>query len=238
MRRTLAQIAAEHDTDKHQSGYIERYARLLEPLRDQPIRMPEMGVFRGGSLSMWSEYFPHGTIVGLDLSPNPLSRMPDRTHFVQGSQDDTALLDRIGDEFAPDGFDIVIDDAAHIGTVARTSFLNLFPHHLKPGGLYVLEDWGTGYWPSWPGGAMFRNRRQEIQALAQQTVGPDGYPAVDPNFTCHNFGMVGLVKELVDEVAWNDICSPRGNPETEPRASAITEMSVSLGLVVMRKAMV
>ncbi|QQS07057.1 MAG: class I SAM-dependent methyltransferase [Fibrobacterota bacterium] len=237
MLRTLAEIAAKHDTDKQQSGYIQRYAKLFDPLRDRPIRMLELGVFRGGSLAMWSEYFPLGTIVGVDLSPNPLAQMPDRTHFVQGSQDDVALLDKIGDQFAPDGFDIIIDDAAHIGTVARTSFLNLFPHHLKPGGIYVLEDWGTGYWPSWPGGAMFRNRRAEISALAQQTVGPDGYPAVDPNFTCHNFGMAGLVKELVDEVAWNDICSSRGNPEAEKRGSIISEMTIHLGQVVLYKSL-
>lgn len=237
MTDSLEQIASRHDTDKPQSGYVARYARFFEPLRDKPVRLLELGVFRGGSLRMWSEYFPAGTIVGMDLSPNPLGTMPPRTHFVQGSQDDIVLLDDVRERYAPDGFDIVIDDAAHIGTIARTSFLNLFGRHLKPQGLYVIEDWGTGYWASWPGGATFQGRDPELVALARDRIAQGRMPPVDPNFNCHNFGMVGFVKELVDEVAWADISNPqRGNPALDRHPSAISEMTVYNGQVFLRKA--
>src|SRR5438309_8699047 len=52
-------------------------------------------------------------------------------------------------ETAPEGFDVIIDDCSHIGELTRISFWHLFEHHLKPGGLYVIEDWSTGYWDSW-----------------------------------------------------------------------------------------
>jgi hypothetical protein len=55
----------------------------------------------------------------------PLTVMPERIRFYQGSQDDEALLDPLAKECAPDGFDIVIDDASHIGKLARVSFCNL-----------------------------------------------------------------------------------------------------------------
>ena len=55
----------------------------------------------------------------------------------------------------------------------------LFTRWLKPGGVYVVEDWGTGYGPKWADGAPYA---------------PDGTPGG------HRAGMVGFVKELVDEL--------------------------------------
>jgi len=40
-----------------------------------------------------------------------------------------------------------------LNALTRRSFWHFFQHHLKPGGLYVIEDWGTGYWSDWPDGA-------------------------------------------------------------------------------------
>ena len=88
-------------------------------------------------------------------------------------------MTEVSDRVAPEGFDVVIDDASHISEMARTSFWHLFEHHLKPGGLYCIEDWGTGYWCDWPDGRSY-----------------------DPP---HNYGMVGFVKELVDEVGATDL---------------------------------
>jgi hypothetical protein len=50
----------------------------------------------------------------------------------------------IADNVAPEGFDIIIDDASHIGELTKTAFWHLFDNHLKPNGLYAIEDWGTG----------------------------------------------------------------------------------------------
>ena len=252
MQQTLAEIAREFDTDKTQSpGYVENYERRFGHLRGVPVRMLELGVYHGGSLLMWQKYFPHGLIVGLDMEPNPLETMPDRVRFYQGSQNDGALLNRIAGQCAPEGFDIVIDDAAHVGTIARESFRVLFEMHLKPGGIYVIEDWGTGYWQSWSDGSAYHMAGDEGAAR------PGGLPsfftrlgrrlgltglspcrsAIDPNFAAHNFGMVGLVKELVDEAAWADIThSERGNKDLPRRVSMIREMALSHGQVMIVKA--
>ncbi len=133
-----------------------------------------------------------------------------RIRTYQGLQQDSDLLDQIRRECAPDGFDIVIDDASHVADDARTSFLHLFHHHLKPGGLYVIEDWGTGYWDSWPDGKRY-----------------DG--------SNHTAGMVGFVKELVDELGMLDITDPsRGIPPL--RKPSIANIYMTYGQVFMRKA--
>ena len=50
---------------------------------------------------------------------------------------------------------IIIDDCSHIGEFTALSFWHLFDRHLKPGGLYVIEDWGTGYMRGTPDGKAY-----------------------------------------------------------------------------------
>jgi hypothetical protein len=250
MRRSLAEIAGPLDTDKRQSpGYLEHFERHFGRLRDEPVKLLELGVFHGGSLLMWQEYFEHGLVVGLDLSENPFAHMPDRVRFYRGSQDDHELLDRIARECAPEGFDIVLDDASHVGTLARASFRKLFGQHLKRGGIYVVEDWGTGYWATWSDGRRYRTADSK-RALAAGARGRlpgrilkalrarlRSQLATDPDFAAHNFGMVGFVKELVDETAWRDITLPdRGNPSLDRRASLIRELTIHPGHVFVVRA--
>jgi spermidine synthase len=61
---------------------------------------------------------------------------------------------------APEGFDIIIDDASHFGDLTKIAFWHLFDNHLKPSGLYVIEDWGTGYWSDWTDGKAYRPRSE------------------------------------------------------------------------------
>ena len=57
------------DTNVHKwHHYFEIYERHFSRFRDRPIRMLEIGVFRGGSLRMWKQFFhPDSIIVGIDI---------------------------------------------------------------------------------------------------------------------------------------------------------------------------
>ena len=68
----------------------------------------------------------------------------------------TPLLSVVARKTAPEGFDIIIDDASHFGDLTKIAFWHLFDNHLKPSGLYVIEDWGTGYWSDWTDGKTCR----------------------------------------------------------------------------------
>ena len=76
----------------------------------------------------------------------------ERIQVFQGDQADKAFLSKVANRTAPDGFDIIIDDASHIGELTKATFWHLFDRHLKPGGLYAIEDWGTGYLDDFPDG--------------------------------------------------------------------------------------
>lgn len=232
--------------------YMRNYDEYLGPLRLGPLRLLELGIAEGDSLRRWAEWMPQSLIVGLDIRPRIAGLDGERIVTYQGEQQDRPLLDRIGREQAPEGFDVIIDDASHIGQLTRLSFWHLYQHHLKPGGLYFIEDWGTGYWPQYVDGTKYRPpepaflpRERWLTSLARsplvsgntflrKAVGWTRWRAVKRRFPSHQRGMVGFIKELVDECGMSDITHPHfgiGNPAP----SRFEWMRLSLGHAIIKK---
>ncbi len=246
--------AVKYDTDKcDHPHYLRSYEAYLQPLRDQDVKLLELGIFKGGSLQLWRDYFPKGTIVGLDLNPVSIDDPSGRIRIYQGEQQDTGLLDRIARENAPEGFDVIIDDCSHIGELTRISFWHLFDNHLKPGGLYVIEDWSASYWDSFFDGVAFRYEpnlkfskplfklRSKVAQVPARAPALKGLARAAKRlinrrqFRSHNYGLVGFIKELVDECGRADIT--REDRGTGPyRESKFREMRISPGQVFIVKA--
>lgn len=136
------------DTNVHKwHHYFDIYTKHFEAYRNRPIRMLEIGVYRGGSLRMWKDYFhPDSTIVGIDIDKTCKDHeIADRKVFVRiGSQADPAFLTEVADEFGP--FDIILDDGSHKTHHQNVSFGALFRGALADGGCYMVEDVHTNYW--------------------------------------------------------------------------------------------
>jgi len=117
----------------------------------------ELGVAQGESLKTFARYFEHGRIIGVDVEDRGLdfSSHPN-VRFEVGDQRDAERLSEVCARHAPDGLDIIIDDASHVGAWSLQSYRALFPF-LKPGGFYIVEDWATGYWTDWPDGGAFED---------------------------------------------------------------------------------
>jgi SAM-dependent methyltransferase len=201
---------ASFDTDKIPNGFLQVYDAAFAPLVDEPLALLELGVRSGGSLQLWRDYFPQARVVGIDANLPAADLSAERLRFYQGKQEDKDFLSSVAAEAAPDGFDIIIDDASHIAAPTRTCFWHLFENHLKPGGLYAIEDWGTGYWEAWPDGHAFS--------------------ADEP----HHHGMVGFIKELIDEQGAHDL-SRGWYTETWTRSSRFSSVLTTASLVIVTK---
>jgi Methyltransferase domain len=125
--------------------YPDIYERHLAGYRGSSFRMLEIGVFRGGSLELWREYFGSGaTIYGIDINPECAAYVDAPNEVRIGSQDDPDFLTKVVTEMG--GIDVVLDDGSHVASHQRASFATLFPL-LNDGGLYIIEDLHTAYWP-------------------------------------------------------------------------------------------
>lgn len=135
-------------------GYLDVYERHFAQYRNTDFAMLEIGVFRGGSLELWRDYFgPAATLFGVDIDPECANRADAPNQVRIGSQADATFLSQVVDEMGR--LDVVLDDGSHVAEHQQASFRALFPL-LPVGGLYVIEDLHTSYWREFYGGGYRR----------------------------------------------------------------------------------
>jgi hypothetical protein len=129
--------------------YFEIYDRHFSRFRGTAVTMVEIGVFRGGSLQMWKEYFgPKARIVGIDVDPQCKAFEEDQIQVLIGDQADRRFLRSVR-ETVPQ-VDILLDDGGHTMTQQINTFEELFGH-VDPHGVYLCEDLHTSYRTAWGG---------------------------------------------------------------------------------------
>jgi SAM-dependent methyltransferase len=130
--------------------YADTYHSLFSPIRNEIKAVFECGVFKGGSLRAWRDYFQNAVIIAGDIDKSTLFE-EDRIH--------TALLDQMNNDSIaefftslapkyPDMFDIMIDDGCHIYE-ATTCLFEQALKYLKPNGIYIIEDMLEKYFPAY-----------------------------------------------------------------------------------------
>ena len=182
---TLNQLALNANTDRSGAfhAYTETYDKLFTPLRDQPIRLLEMGVLNGAGLQMWSWYFtnPETEIIGIDIHPEWCRTIVDpRVKVMGASYYDPAFWDANGD------FDLCIDDSNHI-TSAQVDAFNLGWGHVKPGGMWIVEDTHSVYSTQLTNtGTNIIQHFSNIATKMQDRRGAEGCAAPDPSNPYHS----------------------------------------------------
>jgi cephalosporin hydroxylase len=130
--------------------YFDIYDRYFSSYRGRKITMVEIGVFHGGSLQMWRKYFGRkARIYGIDIDERTRSLAERHIRIVIGDQGDRNFLRSLAKITGP--LDILIDDGGHTMEQQITSFEELWPL-VKVGGIYLIEDLHTSYWPEYGGG--------------------------------------------------------------------------------------
>lgn len=132
-------------------SYFHVYSKVLKPYieKNVPLNLLEIGVQNGGSLQMWSKFLPKGSkIIGIDIDPNCAKLKYDEniSILIGNATDEQFLNANLKDK----KFDIIIDDGSHICSDVTNAFTFLFDR-LNFGGLYIVEDCCTSYWPSHKG---------------------------------------------------------------------------------------
>ena len=134
------------------SIYLTEYDRLFLNLREQPVRILEIGVQNGGSLEILSKYFSNSQIlVGCDINTecSKLAYNDPRIHLIIGDINTDSVEKKILKHST--NFDLIIDDGSHISSDIVKSFARYFSY-LNEGGLFIAEDLHCSYWQEYEGG--------------------------------------------------------------------------------------
>ena len=130
--------------------YFDIYDRYFSKFRNKEIVVLEIGVFQGGSLQMWKDYFGDKAIIyGIDIDPRCKEFEEENIHILTGSQSDRSFLRQVCISIPP--VDILIDDGGHTMKQQIVSFKELFGL-VKDNGVYLCEDTHTSYRLKYGGG--------------------------------------------------------------------------------------
>jgi hypothetical protein len=143
---------ADHSSDKWEP-YFEIYERHLNRFAEKDIDFVEVGVYTGGSLDMWAQYFGKGsTITGIDIDPKcaQLQYNYPNVRVVLGNQVDPNFWDGYLKENKITAF---LDDGGHHSNEQIITFEKVFPA-LELGGIYICEDTHTSYFKNYWGGGL------------------------------------------------------------------------------------
>jgi len=158
--------AVSGGTDKQSSGndYTSFYNHFFKHMANEPIRLLELGTgVACASLRMWESFFPNAKIYGVDCAKDAKKHERQSTVII-GNLNDKIFLKQLISQIGS-LFDIIVDDASHHVNQQKFLFMEMFSH-VKPGGVYVVEDLGTSYLPGFGGGLRKKeNMVEEIKNL-------------------------------------------------------------------------
>jgi len=118
--------------------YFNIYHQYLQKFVGQEVSIVEVGVYSGGSMPMWREYFGDDCQVhGIDIQPDCKVYENDHTTIHIGDQADRQFWRRFRQSVPQ--VDILIDDGGHTPEQQMVTLEEMLPH-LRPGGIFICED--------------------------------------------------------------------------------------------------
>lgn len=185
--------------------YLPIYERHFRAWVDRPVTLFEIGCGHGGSLQMWKGFLgPYARIVGIDIRTECKSYEEPQVSVRIGSQEDTAFLGGLIDEFGSP--DIVVDDGSHIMKHVAASFAYLYAK-MPSDGVYLVEDMHFAYNKKFGGG--FRSQGSFIEiakSLIDQLHARDTDGELRPDdFTEHTVGICFYDSVVVFERGRHDV---------------------------------
>ncbi|KAF4628041.1 hypothetical protein G7Y89_g10111 [Cudoniella acicularis] len=152
-RPSFTEIGRKYGTDKvtnHHYNYM--YEKYLEPMRDKPLKMLEIGLGcdmdygPGASYHTWLEFFPNVDMYYIEYDAKCVEKWAvnvTNAKIFTGDQGDPAFLHSFVAQ-SGGGFDIIVDDGGH-HMEQQIHSLNILFDIVLPGGIYFCEDLGTSY---------------------------------------------------------------------------------------------
>jgi cephalosporin hydroxylase len=163
---SLEQLVDNSKTDKNTlHSYLGLYQKLLISKKETARNVLEVGIFNGGSIKLWHDFFPNATIYGLDIIPikNLWSEIKNKQRIKLGRYDaydndffKTHFLDK------NIKFDFMLDDGPHT-LESMIQFIKLYSQIMTDDGILIIEDVQSWDWIDMLKNAVPENLKKFIQ---------------------------------------------------------------------------
>jgi cephalosporin hydroxylase len=118
--------------------YFDIYQRHFSKYVGKEVHIVEVGIYSGGSLKMWKNYFGDKCkIYGIDIQKECMSYEDESIKIFIGDQENRNFWKEFKEKVPR--VDILIDDGGHLVEQQIATLEEMLPH-LSPGGVYLCED--------------------------------------------------------------------------------------------------
>ena len=187
--------------------YFPIYEKWFKDFRDTDLVFVEIGVYNGGSMQMWKEYFgKKAKIIGIDIDERCKQFEEDQVTIEIGSQEDPEFWNAFKQKYPR--VDLLLDDGGHTMNQQIATFMQMFPH-IQDGGIYMCEDCHTSYWQSHGGG--YKNPKSYIEFMKDLIDVINAFHsrgALPPSYFTMNMGGIHFYDSIVVVEKANRVVPP------------------------------
>ena len=145
---SLEELVDNSRTDKNTShSYLPLYQKLLEGKRETAKNVLEVGIWAGGSIKLWSDFFINATVHGIDIvNPELGEDITNNENIILHTSCDAYNNDFFLNHLLNKNikFDLMLDDGPHT-LESMKQFINLYSQIMTDDGILIIEDvqeWG------------------------------------------------------------------------------------------------
>ena len=147
---SLKELIDNSRTDKNTThSYLDLYHQLLRSKKETAKNVLEVGIYAGGSIKLWSDFFTNATVYGLDII--------NIQNIWEGIKyNDKIILHTSIDAYNNDFFinnflnknikcDFILDDGPH-SLESMKQFIRLYSQIMTDDGILIIEDVQSWDW--------------------------------------------------------------------------------------------
>jgi hypothetical protein len=140
---SLIELADHTRTDKNTvHSYLELYQQLLSHKKDTAKNVLEIGIWGGGSIKLWSDFFKNAVVYALDILPSDRiwDGIKNKDNIIVHSSTDAYDEAFFTSQFLNHiQFDMMLDDGPHT-LQSMIQFIKLYSQVMTDDGILIIED--------------------------------------------------------------------------------------------------
>lgn len=137
LKQKIVGLSTDKDTVH---SYLETYESLFRKIKLSAKAILEIGIYEGGSIRLWKEYFSNARIYGVDITTKLFNLQQLDSSNIHLMNENAYTLEFV--QYLKDRnykFDVIIDDGPH--TLESMTFIaKHYPSLLTKNGILIIED--------------------------------------------------------------------------------------------------
>ena len=147
---SLEEIVDNSRTDKNTiHSYLPLYQKLLISKKETAKNILEVGIYNGGSIKLWSDFFTNANVYGLDIMniDNVWRGIKNNNKIILHTSTDAYNNNFFVNIFLNKNikFDFMLDDGPHT-LESMKQFIKLYSQIMTDDGILIIEDIQSWDW--------------------------------------------------------------------------------------------